>query len=125
MPKKILIIEDNNDIRENVEELLSLTGFEVITASNGTNGIEIAMLEKPDIIVCDVSMSDVDGYEVLKHLKKNEQSKSIPFIFLTARSEKKDIQYGLSLGASGYLVKPFSEKELISAINNSLLKTSG
>jgi len=119
--KKILIIEDNLDIRENVAELLGLEGYEVSTACNGKEGLEVATRETPDLVLCDVMMPELDGYEVLEQLRAQNTGPLIPFIFLTAKAERADIHHGLSRGALSYLVKPFSDDELINAIANGLL----
>ena len=114
--KKILIIEDNEDVRENTADILELTGYVVATAENGKIGIKKAKQWLPNIIVCDIMMPELDGYEVLRELNKNGETASIPFIFLTAKSEKTDMRKGMNLGADDYLTKPFSENELLEAI---------
>ena len=121
---KILIIEDNQDILENTAEILALEGYQVLTAANGINGVEIAFSEKPDLIFCDVMMPGLDGYSVLYLLGKNKETMSIPFIFLTARTDRSDIQKGLGLGATNYITKPFTDIELLDAIKLALQKES-
>jgi DNA-binding response OmpR family regulator len=120
--KKILIIEDNKDIRENTGEILSLASYEVITAENGKIGVELASSEKPDLIVCDIMMPELDGYGVLHILSKKKETASIPFIFLTAKTERTDIRKGMELGADDYLTKPFSDTELLNSIETRLKK---
>ncbi|NJB72175.1 DNA-binding response OmpR family regulator [Saonia flava] len=120
--KKILLIEDDLSLRENTAELLELSGYEVITAPNGKVGIETAVKNVPDIIVCDIMMPETDGYGVLKELSANETTKHIPFIFLSAKTEHREIRRGMDLGADDYLTKPFEEDDLISAIESRLAK---
>lgn len=120
--KKILFIEDDTVVRENTAELLELSDFEVITASNGKIGLALAKKEKPDIIVCDIMMPELDGYGVLQALAEDPATMQIPFIFLSARTEHKDIRRGMDLGADDYLTKPFEEEELLSAIESRLAK---
>jgi len=114
--RKILIIEDNKDVRENASEILRLEGYEVATAQNGMIGVEKAREFKPDIIVCDIMMPELDGYGVLRRLGEDRKTSSIPFIFLTAKIEKSDMRTGMNLGADDYLTKPFVAQELLDAI---------
>ncbi|MDC1504120.1 response regulator [Winogradskyella sp.] len=120
--KKILIIEDNEDVRENTADILKLVGYETTTAENGKIGLVKAKQLFPDVIVCDIMMPELDGYDVLKELSKNTKTACIPFIFLTAKTEKIDMRKGMNLGADDYLTKPFSEAELIEAIESRLKK---
>jgi len=120
--KKILLIEDNMELRENTEEILSLAHYHVITAENGKVGVMMAQKEGPDLIVCDIMMPELDGYGVLHILGKDPQTSSIPFIFLTAKTEKNDIRKGMNLGADDYLIKPFEQTELLNAIETRLRK---
>ena len=120
--KKILVIEDNQDVRENTADILELEGYEVTTAENGKIGVELAIQLLPDVIICDIMMPELDGYEVLQELNKKAQTSSIPFIFLTAKTEKTDLRKGMNLGADDYLTKPFTEKELLEAIESRLKK---
>jgi DNA-binding response OmpR family regulator len=120
--KKILIIEDNQEIRENTAEILSLAGYEVITAENGRVGVDLAASQTPDLIICDIMMPELDGYGVLHILTKKESTASIPFIFVTAKTEKSDIRKGMELGADDYLTKPFDDTELLNAIETRLRK---
>ncbi|MCM4157865.1 response regulator [Gramella sp. AN32] len=122
--KKLLLIEDDVTVRENTAELLELSNYEVLTASNGKLGIEKAKQEVPDIIVCDIMMPEVDGYGVLEALSKNPETLNIPFIFLSAKTEHKDIRKGMDLGADDYLTKPFEEDELLSAIESRLARVA-
>ena len=109
---KILIIEDNPDVRENVAEILELSGYRVSTAENGKIGVQLASKEQPNLIICDVMMPELDGFGVLHILSKNPKTDSIPFIFLTAKAEKVDFRKGMNLGADDYITKPFDHKEL-------------
>jgi DNA-binding response OmpR family regulator len=114
--KKILVIEDNPDVRENTSEILSLANYDVLVAENGKVGVDMAQRQKPDLIICDIMMPELDGYGVLHILSKNEQTAAIPFIFLTAKTEKSDIRKGMNLGADDYLTKPFDDTDLLNAI---------
>lgn len=120
--KKVLLIEDDTALRENTAELLELSGYQVSTSPNGKKGLGEVIDFKPDIIVCDIMMPIMDGYGVLESLSKNEATKYIPFIFLSAKTEKSDIRKGMDLGADDYLTKPFEESDLISAIESRLAK---
>lgn len=120
--KKILLIEDDTIMRENISELIALTGYEVATAENGIIGIEKTASFQPDLIICDVMMPELDGYGVLYVLSQKPETASIPFIFLTAKSEKIDFRKGMELGADDYLSKPFESTELIKAIESRLKK---
>jgi CRP-like cAMP-binding protein/CheY-like chemotaxis protein len=120
--KKILLIEDNKDVRENTAEILSLAQYDVLTASNGKEGVEMAQKEKPDLIICDIMMPVLDGHGALHLLSKNEDTSSIPFIFLTAKAERSDFRKGMEMGADDYLTKPFDDVELLNAIESRLKK---
>ncbi len=122
--KKVLLIEDDTVLRENTAELLELSNYEVLTAPNGMEGVALAKSEIPDIIVSDIMMPELDGYGVLEALAKNEQTKYIPFIFLSAKTERKDVRKGMNLGADDYITKPFEEEELLSAIDSRIAKAS-
>jgi CRP-like cAMP-binding protein/CheY-like chemotaxis protein len=118
--KTILLIEDNDAIRENTAEILELTGYTVLTAENGKIGVEKALATRPDLVICDIMMPVLDGYGVLHIFNKNPQLAGIPFIFLTAKTERTDFRKGMELGADDYLTKPFDESELLSAIEGRL-----
>jgi CheY-like chemotaxis protein len=122
--KKILVIDDNADIRENTAEILMLAGYQSITAENGKNGVELAMKEHPDLIVCDIMMPELDGYGVLHLLKKNPETEKIPFLFLTAKAERGDFRKGMEMGADDYITKPFDDLELLKAIEIRLRKVA-
>jgi CRP-like cAMP-binding protein/CheY-like chemotaxis protein len=125
MSKKVLIIEDNDDIRENVIEILELAGYTVTSASNGKAGVELAFQDTPDIILCDIMMPELDGYGVLYMLSKRPETIAIPFIFLTAKAEHFDRRKGMEMGADDYLTKPFDDMELLAAIESRLKKKEG
>lgn len=120
--RKILVIDDNTDIRENTAEILVLAGYNTFTAENGKRGVEVAQLEKPDLIVCDIMMPELDGYGVLHLLKMNAETENIPFIFLTAKTERSDFRKGMEMGADDYITKPFDDLELLKAIEIRLKK---
>ncbi len=122
MKKKILVIEDHADVRENLCEILSLSGYEAIGAENGKQGVEKALSEHPDLILCDVMMPELDGFGVLHILSRNAATADIPFIFLTALAEKSDFRKGMSLGADDYIVKPFDDTVLLQTIEARLKK---
>lgn len=121
--KKILIIEDNPDVRENLAEILMLSGYEAITAENGKIGVEKAQKDHPDLILCDIMMPELDGYGVLHILSRQQLTTDIPFIFLTAKAEKEDFRRGMSLGADDYIVKPFDDVALLQTIEARLQKS--
>ncbi len=123
MNKKIVLIEDNEDVRENTAEILSLAQYEVSTAKNGKEGVELVLKLLPDLIICDIMMPILDGYGVLHLLSKNEKTAGIPFIFLTAKAERSDLRKGMELGADDYLTKPFDDVELLNAIESRLKKS--
>jgi len=118
--KEVLIIEDNLDIRENIVEILELSGYQVYAADHGEMGITLALQNLPDIIFCDIMMPQLDGYGVLSRLKDHPLMMNIPFVFLTAKSERLDLSKGIELGANGYLVKPFDDGDLLNVIENKL-----
>lgn len=120
--KKILLIEDNDDVRENTAEILSLAKYQVVTAKNGKEGVELAQKENPDLIICDVMMPVLDGYGALHLLSKNPSTASIPFIFLTAKADRTDFRKGMEMGADDYITKPFDDIELLNAVESRLKK---
>lgn len=120
--EKILLIEDNEALRENTAEILTLAQFEVITAENGKIGIELARAHMPSLIICDIMMPVLDGYGVYQILSKAPELQQIPFIFLSAKSERTDLRKGMEMGADDYITKPFTDAELINAIHTRLEK---
>lgn len=119
---KILLIEDNLEMRENTTEILELANYDVISCENGKEGVDHAKKELPDLIICDVMMPELDGYGVLYLLSKDPKTAVIPFIFLTAKSEKGDFRKGMQLGADDYLTKPYEEMDLLNAVESRLKK---
>ena len=120
--KKILLIEDNEEIRNNTAEILELSNYEVIAAENGKVGVEKAIENKPDLIICDIMMPELDGYGVLHAVQKNDGIKNTPFIFLTAKTERSEMRKGMEMGADDYITKPFSGTELLNAVDGRLKK---
>mgnify|MGYP000882667026 CR=1 FL=1 len=120
--RTVLLIEDNEEIRENMAEILELSNYKVLTAPDGKQGVSLAISHIPDIIVCDIMMPVLDGYGVLHMLHKNENTRHIPFIFITAKAERSEIRKGMELGADDYLTKPFNGTELLNAIETRLKK---
>jgi CRP-like cAMP-binding protein len=120
--KRILLIEDNSDIRENTSEILELDGYQVLTAENGKQGVELATTNKPDLIICDIMMPVLDGYSVLHLLSKNPETENIPFIFLTAKADRSDFRKGMEMGADDYITKPFDDVDLLNAIESRFKK---
>ena len=119
---KILIIEDDTDLSDITSEFLKKEGYNSIQAYNGLNGIKMAMEEMPDLILCDIALPQLDGYQVYRTLQQNSDTEPIPFIFLTAKTEKDDIRAGMNLGADDYITKPFDFDELLTAIQTRLAK---
>ncbi|MFK8105466.1 MAG: response regulator [Saprospiraceae bacterium] len=121
--KKILIIEDNFEVRDNLAEILELSNYEAITAENGKIGVQKALKEVPDLILCDVMMPELDGFGVLNILGKKPKTAEIPFIFLTAKAERTDFRKGMNLGADDYITKPFDQSDLLDIIEIRLKKS--
>lgn len=121
--KKILVIEDNTEIRENVDEILTLAGYEILTAENGKVGIELATKHIPDLVLCDIMMPVLDGYGVLHLFNKDPKLAAVPFIFVSAKASRDDFRKGMDMGADDYITKPFNQSELLSAIESRLKKT--
>jgi len=114
--KKILLIDDNEDIRSNTAEILELSNYRVITAPNGKKGVEMALKENPDMIICDIMMPGLDGYGVFHAIHNNKELKPVPFIFLTAKTERSDFRKAMEQGADDYITKPFTGTELLNAV---------
>lgn len=121
--KKILVIEDNRDILENTAEILELSSYRVLTAPNGRIGLEQALKNKPDLILCDIMMPELDGYAVLHMIQKSPELEETPFIFLTAKTEQSDVRKGMTLGADDYITKPFDPADLLKTIESRLRKS--
>lgn len=122
MVAKILVIEDEANVRENLVELLEAEDFEVFSAKNGFEGISFAQEHRPELILCDITMPELDGYDVLTNLRQDPEIAITPFIFLTAKAATDEIRQGMNLGADDYLTKPFSRQELLTAIQSRLSK---
>ncbi|QDK80181.1 response regulator [Spirosoma sp. KCTC 42546] len=120
MPTHILLIEDEEQIRKNLLEILQLKGYQVTAGADGLAGIQLASQQPPDLILCDIMMPQLSGYQVLAHIRTQESLSSVPFIFLTAKSDMVDFRQGMELGADDYLTKPFSTKDLLAAIESRL-----
>lgn len=120
--KTILIIEDNIDIRESCVEILELSGYTVLQADNGKEGFDLAVKHKPHLILCDIMMPEMDGYGVLYLLNKNDQTADIPFVFLTAKTDRIDFRKGMEMGADDYLTKPFDDMDLLHAVETRINK---
>ena len=118
--KTVLVIEDNKEIRENTCELLELKGYDVISAVNGKIVLALAKEKLPDIVLCDIMMPEINGYEVFASLKEDAETANIPFVFVTASVERSEVETGLGMGADGYIRKPFDSKELFETISNCL-----
>lgn len=123
MKKHLLVIEDNPEVRENLEDILMLSGYNVTSAADGKQGVEKVIENKPDLILCDVMMPVLDGFGVLNILSKRTDTYNIPFIFLTAKNENEDIRRGMTLGADDYITKPFYKDELLRVIEIRLKKS--
>lgn len=122
MKKRILIIEDNAEVRDNLEEILDLYGYEVATAEDGHVGAQMALRQPPDLVLCDVMMPKLDGFGVLNILSKKPQTATVPFVFLTAKTEQEDFRRSMNLGASDYITKPFYKDELLNVVETRLQK---
>ncbi len=120
--QKIVVIEDHHDVRDNLCEMLELAGYLVEAASNGKEGVVLVKKTLPDLILCDIMMPEIDGYGVLHMLNRDAQTTGIPFIFLTAKAEREDFRRGMALGADDYIIKPFDHENLLTTIENRLLK---
>ena len=120
--QKILLIEDNLDVRENIMEILQLANYEVLAAENGKIGVQMAIASVPDLIICDIMMPEMDGYEVLHMIRRNQTTVAVPFIFLTAKAEWIDLRKGMDMGADDYITKPFENIDLLNAIETRLQK---
>ena len=117
MKKKILIIEDQAPMRRNIALMLQLEGYETVTGENGRAGLEVARKEKPDLILCDVMMPELDGYGVVQALREDAAHATTPFIFLTAKSDRGDVRIGMNFGADDYLTKPVVRDDLLAAVS--------
>lgn len=123
--KKILVIEDDANIRESLVELLEMKSYDLLSADNGKDGLRLAMENSPDLVLCDVMMPGLNGYEVVEAIRKDDRLAKIPFIFLSAKAMDSDIEYGKKLGANSYLTKPFRAQDLFTVVDDLLKNDSG
>jgi CRP/FNR family cyclic AMP-dependent transcriptional regulator len=121
--KEILLIDDDPDMRQNTSEILELEGYRVIKAENGERGVELARLEAPDLVLCDIAMPELDGYGVLRALGQEIRTAGLPFIFLSAKADRADVRKGMDLGADDYLTKPFTARELLDSVDGRLKRS--
>jgi CheY-like chemotaxis protein len=119
---KILVIEDAQPLRKDIVEMLTFEGFDVIGAENGLEGVQYALETQPDLIICDIMMPELDGYAVLERLRDEPSTRTTPFVFLTARTDRSDVRQGMDLGAEDYLTKPFAASELLTTVRTQLRK---
>lgn len=119
---KILVIEDEKELLENLVFFLSLENYEVLSACDGKSGVITAFSELPDLIICDINMPEMDGFQVLNEIRANAATTTVPFIFLTARSDKADIRQGMDLGADDFVSKPYTDEEILNAVKTRLDK---
>jgi CRP/FNR family transcriptional regulator, cyclic AMP receptor protein len=124
MKHKILIVEDNGPIRENTTELLELYNYTVTTATNGAEALNVALQQTPDLILCDIHMPQMDGYHLLRQIRKQSSLSSTRFIFFTASAEKKEVEEGMQMGADDYIVKPFAGDELLDKVKIHLFRNT-
>lgn len=122
---KILVIEDEDVLLDTLSELLRYEQFEIIGASSGEAGIKLAASEQPDLVLCDIILNGIDGYDVLKALREDESTKAIPVIFLTGQASQREIQMAVGMGVNGYLCKPATRSDIVSAIRRQLEKSQG
>ena len=122
--KQVLLIEDDEGIRTAAYDVLTHTGLDVVTANDGLAGVQAALSKVPDLILCDLGLPGLDGYGVIRALRENAKTRNVPLIFASALGDEEDIQQALSVGAVGYLVKPYSRNQLLSAVRKALESSS-
>ncbi len=120
--KRILVIEDQAPMRRNIALMLEMEGYEVFTAENGRIGVEMALQKRPDLVICDVMMPELDGHGVVQTLRARDETATLPFIFLTARSDKGDVRIGMNFGADDYLIKPVVREDLLATVEARLMR---
>ena len=123
MRNTILVIEDNHLDLKNIHTILELSNYNVLTAENGISGVEKAKTIKPDLIICDIMMPELDGYSVLHMLGKDPETSNIPFIFLSSKGKKSDFRLGMNQGADDYITKPFEDMDLLNTIEKRISKS--
>ncbi len=119
---KILVVEDEGAIREKLITVLGFEGFETFGAADGRQGVELARTERPDLIICDIMMPDLNGYGTLRELRADPVTAAIPVIFLTAAASRADMRRGMELGADDYITKPYTIEELLAAVRTRLTR---
>lgn len=124
MPETILLIEDNLEMAENITGILKLANYEILVANDGKAGVQLAHQSRPDLILCDIMMPGLDGYTVFHILHKDPETACIPFVFLTAKTDRQDIRHGMNLGADDYMTKPFDGHELLKVVEVRLKKNA-
>jgi len=125
MMPRIVVADDERDILELIRFVLEFNGFDVVTANNGEEAIQQALAEKPDLVLLDVRMPRMNGYEACQTLKANPKTRNIPVVFLSARGQEADVKHGLSLGAVDYILKPFSPEDLPGRLRAALASAKG
>jgi DNA-binding NarL/FixJ family response regulator len=120
--KTVLLIEDNADMRRNITTILEMENYRVIACADGRSGINRARESSPDVILCDIMMPELDGYGVLREVRSDRALENLPFIFLTARGEKRDVRSGMNLGADDYITKPVTATDLLAAIEARMIR---
>ncbi|MCI0711179.1 MAG: hybrid sensor histidine kinase/response regulator [Chloroflexi bacterium] len=118
----ILIIEDDPNIRESINDMLEIEGFTVVETDNGEQGVKLAVEHNPELVICDIMLPGMDGYDVLKAIHSIPETRLTPFVFLTARTDRKDLRKGMHMGADDYLTKPFTNEELLDTLKVQLAK---
>src|SRR6056297_2559235 len=121
---RILIIEDEQEVREEITDILKFEGYDVIPVSGGAEGVKAAVENSPDIVICDILMPEMDGFEVLQKIKSHPAFSLVPFIFVSAMAERKSLRKGMEQGADDYLFKPFSREELLKALESRIQKVN-
>lgn len=122
--KRILIIEDQAPMRRNIALMLEMEGYEVLAAENGRIGVNLALAHLPDLVICDVMMPELDGHGVVQTLRAEDSTANVPFIFMTARSDKGDVRIGMNFGADDYLIKPVIREDLLAAVETRLARAA-
>jgi two-component system sensor histidine kinase/response regulator len=118
----ILIVEDKAETRENIIKILSQNGYTCVSATNGAEGLQLAIAKKPDLIICDIRMPVLDGFSLKKELNNIKEHIGTPFIFLTVKKDHEDVRYGMNLGASDYIIKPFKTEDLLNSVETRLVQ---
>ena len=120
----LLLIEDHAALRQNIEDILTLEGYRVLSAADGPSGLRLAREQRPDLVLCDIMLPGCDGMEILATLRAHAETSALPFIFLTAKRDSADIRAGMNLGADDYLPKPVSRADLLTAVRSRLTRAT-